>query len=85
MSVLRLCDMQNRATRSLEPSDIVELWSGFYDKNGTKIYENDIVAYVRNTFYIVNLEIEKEFQVNYGTRLQSIYNNRSNGYKKTIN
>lgn len=38
--------------------------------------------YVRNTFYIISLEIETEFQADCGTRLQSIYNNRNNGYKK---
>lgn len=69
----------------------VELWSGFYDSKGTKIYEGDIVKYdsrtnpivvvfERNTFYIVDTSIEKHLQVDCGTRLQAIYDNRSNGY-----
>ncbi|SUX41079.1 YopX family protein [Campylobacter upsaliensis] len=70
----------------------IELWSGFYDDKGTKIYEGDIVKYrsnttllvavfERNTFYIVDTSIEKDLQVDCGTRLQGIYENRSNGYK----
>ncbi|STP13342.1 YopX family protein [Helicobacter cinaedi] len=69
----------------------LELWSGFYDCKGTKIYEGDIVKYdsrtnplvvvfERNTFYIVDTSIEKHLQVDCGTRLQAIYDNRSNGY-----
>lgn len=69
----------------------LELWSGFYDSKGTKIYEGDIVKYDSNTnplvavfeistFYIVDTSIEKDLQVDCGTRLQAIYDNRSNGY-----
>lgn len=69
----------------------MELWSGFYDSKGTKIYEGDIVKYdsrtntlvvvfERSTFYIVDTSIEKDLQVDCGTRLQGIYDNRSNGY-----
>ena len=70
---------------------VLELWSGFYDCKGTKIYEGDIVKYdsrtkplvavfERSTFYIVDTSIEKHLQVDCGTRLQGIYDNRSNGY-----
>ena len=70
----------------------IELWSGFYDCKGTKIYEGDIVKYSsrtnplvavfeRSTFYIVDTSIKKHLQVDCGTRLQGIYDNRSNGYK----
>lgn len=70
---------------------VLELWSGFYDSKGAKIYEGDIVKYdsrtnplvvvfERNTFYIVDTSIEKHLQVDCGTRLQGIYDNRSNGY-----
>ena len=69
----------------------LELWSGFYDSKGAKIYEGDIVNYRsntiplvavfdRSTFYIVDTSIEKHLQVDCGTRLQGIYDNRSNGY-----
>ena len=71
---------------------ILELWSGFYDSKGTKIYEGDIVKYdsntrplaavfEKNTFYIVDTRIKKHLQVDCGTRLQGIYENKSNGYK----
>ena len=70
---------------------VLELWSGFYDSKGTKIYEGDIVKYdsrtkplvavfERSTFYIVDTSIEKDLQVDCGTRLQGIYDNGSNGY-----
>lgn len=70
----------------------IELWSGFCDSKGTKIYEGDIVKYRRytkplevvyaeSTFYIVDKNIEKDFQVDCGTRLQGIYDNANNGYK----
>lgn len=70
----------------------VELWSGFYDKNGKKIYVGDMVkyrkytkplevVYAESTFYIIHPSIEKEFQVDCGTRLQGIYDNRDKGYK----
>ncbi|MCR2113415.1 YopX family protein [Campylobacter upsaliensis] len=70
----------------------IELWSGFYDSKGTKIYEGDIVKYdsntrplaavfEKNTFYIVDTSIKKHLQVDCGTRLQGIYENKSNGYK----
>ena len=70
---------------------VLELWSGFYDCKGKKIYEGDIVKYdsrtkplvvvfERNTFYIVDTNIEKHLQVDCATRLQAIYDNRSNGY-----
>lgn len=69
----------------------LELWSGFYDSKGTKIYEGDIVKYrsntkplvavlERSTFYIVDTSIEKHLQVDCGTRLQGIYENRLDGY-----
>lgn len=71
---------------------ILELWTGFYDDKGGKIYEGDIVKYIanktllvavfeKNTFYIVDTSIEKHLQVDCGTRLQGIYENKSNGYK----
>lgn len=60
----------------------IELWSGFYDVNNKKIYEGDIVQYKGQnrvcvyecaTFYLIEPLIEKEFQVDCGTRLQRLY------------
>ncbi|MCR2102197.1 YopX family protein [Campylobacter upsaliensis] len=51
----------------------IELWTGFYDSKGVKIYEGDIVKY-GYTFYIANVDIEKDC----GTRLQGIYENKNN-------
>lgn len=70
----------------------LELWSGFYDKNGKKIYVGDMVkyrkytkplevVYAESTFYIIHPSIEKEFQVDCGWSLQGIYDIRENGYK----
>lgn len=67
----------------------IELWSGFYDKNGAKIYESDIVRYDlskrnlvviwgENTYHIIypdeNLPLAT--QIFCGVRLQGIYENR---------
>lgn len=72
---------------------VLELWSGFYDSKGIKIYEGDIVkydsrtrpvvvVYERNTFYIVDTSIEKHLQVDCAMHLQSLYENRDKGYKE---
>lgn len=69
----------------------LELWSGFYDSKAAKIYEGDIVKYdsrtkplvavlERSTFYIVDTSIEKDLQVDCAMHLQSLYENRDNGY-----
>ena len=69
----------------------IELWSGFCDKFGTKIYEGDIVKYRSNTkplvavlersaFYIVDISIEEDLQVDCAMHLQSLYENRDKGY-----
>ena len=70
---------------------VLELWSGFYDSKGAKIYEGDIVKYrsnttplvavfERNTFYIIDTSIEKHLQVDCAMHLQSLYENRDKGY-----
>lgn len=70
---------------------VLELWSGFYDSKGAKIYEGDIVKYrsntkplvavlKRSTFYIVDTSIEKDLQVDCAMHLQSLYENRDKGY-----
>ncbi|WP_270971874.1 YopX family protein [Campylobacter upsaliensis] len=70
---------------------VLELWSGFYDSKGTKIYEGDIVKYrsnttplvavfERSTFYIVDTSIVKHLQVDCAMHLQSLYENRDKGY-----
>ena len=70
---------------------VLELWSGFYDSKGAKIYEGDIVKYrsnttplvavlERSTFYIVDTSIEKHLQVDCAMHLQSLYENRDKGY-----
>ncbi len=70
---------------------VLELWSGFYDSKGAKIYEGDIVKYrsytnplvavlERSTFYIVDTSIEKHLQVDCAIHLQSLYENRDKGY-----
>lgn len=70
---------------------VLELWSGFYDSKGAKIYEGDIVKYdsrtnllvvvlERSTFYIVDTSIEKDLQVDCAMHLQSLYENRDKGY-----
>ena len=69
----------------------IELWNGFYDCKGTKIYEGDIVkyrsnttplvaVYERSTFYIVDISIEKDLQVDCAMHLQSLYKNPDKGY-----
>ncbi|EAH6867590.1 hypothetical protein EJ772_06735 [Campylobacter upsaliensis] len=69
----------------------IELWTGFYDSKGTKIYEGDMVKYrtqmqplvavfERSTFYIVDTSIEKDLQVDCAMHLQSLYENRDKGY-----
>lgn len=70
---------------------VLELWSGFYDSKGAKIYEGDMVKYrtqmqplvavfERSTFYIVDTSIEKDLQVDCAMHLQSLYENRDKGY-----
>ena len=70
---------------------VLELWSGFYDSKGAKIYEGDIVKYrsntnplvvvfERSTFYIIDTSIEKALQVDCAMHLQSLYENRDKGY-----
>lgn len=87
---LSISDNIRAIPRKCDDLDL-ELWSGFYDSKGAKIYEGDIVKYDsntrplvavfdRSTFYIVDTSIEKHLQVDCGTRLQGIYDNRSNGY-----
>lgn len=88
---MKVSDTDLRIIPTNDDSMELELWSGFYDSKGAKIYEGDIVKYrsntnplvavfQRSTFYIVDTSIEKDLQVDCGTRLQGIYENRSNGY-----
>ena len=69
----------------------LELWSGFYDGKGAKIYEGDILKYKtnstplvavfeRSTFYIIDTSIEKDLQVDCAMHLQSLYENPDKGY-----
>lgn len=88
---MKVSDTDLRIIPTNDDSMELELWSGFYDSKGVKIYQGDIVKYranttplvavfQRSTFYIVDTSIEKDLQVDCGTRLQGIYENRSNGY-----
>ncbi|HEF8467269.1 TPA: hypothetical protein SBE71_001681 [Campylobacter jejuni] len=43
----------------------IELWTGFYDKNGTKIYENDILEHkpLEELYYITRDNTYKMFKI----------------------
>ena len=70
----------------------IELWSGFYDSRGIKIYEGDIVRFYLSNKKLAVILSESSFhiiypdektplatQIDYGERLQNIY--RGNNYK----
>ncbi|HFV1619092.1 TPA: YopX family protein [Campylobacter jejuni] len=40
-----MCDLIHSATDIIEDYEI-ELWTGYFDKNGRKIYEGDVIKYV---------------------------------------
>ncbi|HEG8105073.1 TPA: hypothetical protein SFZ31_000503 [Campylobacter jejuni] len=40
-----MCDLIHSATDIIEDYEI-ELWTGYFDKNGNKIYEGDVIKYV---------------------------------------
>ena len=88
---MKVSDTDLRIIPTDDDSMELELWSGFYDSKGTKIYEGDIVKYrtqeqplvavfARSTFYIVDTSIEKDLQVDCAMHLQSLYENRDKGY-----
>ena len=89
--VIKVSGTDLRIILTYDDSMELELWSGFYDSKGVKIYEGDIVKYrsnttplvavlERSTFYIVDTSIEKHLQVDCAIHLQSLYENRDKGY-----
>lgn len=89
--VIKVSGTDLRITLTYDDSMELQLWSGFYDSKGAKIYEGDIVKYdsrtnplvavlERSTFYIVDTSIEKHLQVDCAMNLQSLYENRDKGY-----
>ncbi|HED5364301.1 TPA: hypothetical protein R5B02_001602 [Campylobacter jejuni] len=62
-------------------NDEIELWTGFYDKNGNKIYENDILENknLEEIYYITRDDANKMFKI-------TIYEKESNGklYKRKV-
>ncbi len=89
--VIKVSGTDLRIILTYDDSMELELWSGFYDSKGVKIYEGDIVKYrsyttplvavlERSTFYIVDTSIEKHLQVDCAMHLQSLYENRDKGY-----
>ena len=88
---MKVSDTDLRIIPTDDDSMELELWSGFYDCKGTKIYEGDILKYrtnstplvvvfERNTFYIIDTSIEKDLQVDCAMHLQSLYENPDKGY-----